>query len=287
VESDVHLFKKCNALDSFWKACYVRELPRLHPANNLFDWIRDVALSYNNQQLDMLLTCLWAVWKERNKIIWNEGSYNPLFMASWTINYLDDYKKLHPLKCVNKARRMTHWESPPSGRLKINLEGVLRAKEIVGGAGVIVRDEYGQCVAALTKHVPFATSSLHVLLVACRSGMEMAIKQGWTDIVMESTCMQLVYAVENDYEDWSELGQVIEDCKASLQAFKSIEFRHIFIEANGVATRLAHLASSSALDELWLGETPSIIEDVLFQDFCNRTRGSGFTSPSLYNQSHL
>lgn len=113
-----------------------------------------------------------------------------------------------------------------------------------------VRDEYGRWVAAFTKHVPYATSALHVILEACRSGMVMAVNQGWSDIVLESTCMQLVTAMENACEDWSELGQVVEDCKASLNAFKSIAFRHIFSEVNGVATRLAPLASFSALDEL-------------------------------------
>lgn len=54
----------------------------------------------------------------------------------------------------------------------------------------------------------------------------------------------------------------------------SIVIHHIYREANGVVHRLAHIASHSSIVKFWLDEMPSIIEDVedvLFEDCCNRT----------------
>lgn len=63
-----------------------------------------------------------------------------------------------------------------------------------------------------------------------------------------------------------------------LISISSISFRRIYREVNDVANHLAHLASRSYIDDLWLGETPSIIDDVLYEDICKCTRGLGTTS---------
>ena len=70
-----------------------------------------------------------------------------------------------------------------------------------------------------------------------------------------------------------------------MRAFTSLSIRHVYREANRVAHRLAHVASFSSVDELWIDDTPSIIEDVIYEDV-SRTRGIGFMSPSMYNVSH-
>lgn len=236
-EHAIHLFEKCTALDCFWKACSISGLPRQHPAGDLTDWIMDVAFTHNSQQLDMLLTCLWTIWKERDNILWNQGTFNPLFMATWATNHLAEYKKLHPLKLVNKKRVLTHWKSPPSGRLKVNVDGHFRINEALGGSGVVVRDEHGHCVAALARQLPYATSALYVHMEACRAGLITAINHGWSDIEMETNCIQLVTTMKNPCEDRSEFGRIIEDCRIFSNTFNSFVIHHISREANGVAYR--------------------------------------------------
>lgn len=53
---------------------------------------------------------------------------------------------------------------------------------------------------------------------------------------------------------------------------------HIYREANNVTHQLAHLTSKSYIDGFRLDETPYIIEDVFYKDFCKGTRSQGFTS---------
>lgn len=64
-----------------------------------------------------------------------------------------------------------------------------------------------------------------------------------------------------------------------MTAFVSISTKYVYCEANCVSHRLAYIASLSTIDEFWSDETPSIIEDILYEDICNGTRGSGFSSP--------
>jgi hypothetical protein len=227
-----------------------------------------------------------VIWKERNKIVWNEGCFNPTFMATWASNYLESYQKLHPTKIKSKKRAPALWECPPSGRLKMNIDGAYHVGVAKGGMGFVVRDEHGQFVAALARHLPYASSALQVVLEACRTGMLVAIHQGWSKIDIECNYMELVAMMDNPCEDRSYVGCIVEDCKKYRTAFTSCQFGHIYRKANGVALRLAHIANWSTMDEYWLVEAPSIIEDVLYEDFCNRTRGLGTMSPSMYNRIH-
>lgn len=137
--------------------------------------------------------------------------FNTFFMATWTTNHLQEYQRLHPIKKVKKKRPIIHWESPPSGRLKINFHGAIREDCGLGGIKVIVRDEHGHGVATLAKHLPHVSSPLQVNLEACRVGLYTAIHHGWTEIVLETDRKQLVGALENPGEDWSNLGLIVYD----------------------------------------------------------------------------
>lgn len=52
-----------------------------------------------------------------------------------------------------------------------------------------------------------------------------------------------------------------------MNSFDFIVVRHVYGEINGVVHRLATLAKCFVMDDFWLAETPSIIENVLYNFF--------------------
>ncbi|XP_004309843.1 PREDICTED: uncharacterized protein LOC101294625 [Fragaria vesca subsp. vesca] len=158
------------------------------------------------------------------------------------------------------------WECPPSGRLKINIDGSFLASNGCGGVGVIVRDETGLGIATLSRPVEHAHSVLNMEVEACRVGLLLGTHQCWTNIDIKSDFILLVAALGREEEDLSEVGRVLCDCKDYMKAFQSITIQHVSREANGVANRLAHLVRMGVLDDIWLEETLAIIQDVLYED---------------------
>lgn len=57
--------------------------------------------------------CCRIIWSERNKLVWEDGTFNPQFMASSVARMLEEYQKFHPNKIENKARPASHWETVP------------------------------------------------------------------------------------------------------------------------------------------------------------------------------
>ncbi|XP_024169850.1 uncharacterized protein LOC112176244 [Rosa chinensis] len=201
---------------------------------------------------------------------------------------LEDFQMYHP-KAVRKQRRpLTKWQNPPSGRLKINVDGAFRAEEGSGGIGVVVRNDAGMGIAALARTFLHAHSVLNMEGEACRAGLLLGIHQGWTDIDIESDSAIMISALNSREKNFSEVSRVLDDCREYITAFQSVRIRHIYLEANGVADRLAHLASSGFIDDVWFDETPAIIQDVLYEDYCNCStvaQGSGFMSPPMQNST--
>lgn len=65
--------------------------------------------------------------------------------------------------------------APPSGKIKINVNGTFQSENDQGGIGVIVRNENGVCMVALSRHIPYANSAIHMEAEACRAGLLIAI----------------------------------------------------------------------------------------------------------------
>lgn len=279
-ETDLHLFKHCQALISFWNASPLGQIPLASLNCSLSDWICEVLSTFSSQQIDLFLSCLWVVWTERNNVVWKNHIFCPVVMASWAVKLLEEFQKLHPNCSKGKKRTPSRWVCPPRGRLKVNVDGAFNAQLQQGGIGVVVRDGNGICVAAFARFIPHASSALHVEAEALRAGILIAIQEDWMSIELESDCASLISALYSSCIDCSEIGRIVEDCRDYMSSISSANLCHIYREANGVAHRLAHLASVSYVDDLWLNETPSIIEDVLFEDLCKLNRGFGSMSPS-------
>ncbi|XP_062028713.1 uncharacterized protein LOC133744661 [Rosa rugosa] len=219
VETGTHLFKSCLALQCFWLFGPLKLNATAHPANCVRDWVLDMIDSLSGDQRDFFFMGLWAIWKERNKLVWNDDHFQPMHMIQWATQMLEDFQKYHP-KAVRKQRRpLTKWQNPPSGRLKINVDGAFRAEEGSGGIGVVVRNDAGMGIAALARTFLHAHSVLNMEAEACRAGLLLGIHQGWTDIDVESDSAILISALNSREKNFSEMRH--------LQSFRMFSMRII------------------------------------------------------------
>ena len=91
-------------------------------------------------------------------------------------------------------------------------------------------------------------------------------------------------------DDLSGVGRMLSDCKDYMRVFQSIHVQHTLREANGVAYRLAYLARVGFMHDTWIGETPVIIQDVLYEDISHAihvARGSGFMSSPAHSTINI
>ncbi|XP_062028933.1 uncharacterized protein LOC133744926 [Rosa rugosa] len=275
VPTKVNLCRRVN-LDDPPLGC---ELGTIYAINSMKEWVLDMLDVLNKSQVDIFFMLLWAIWSERNKLVWNGGTFNPMHTVTWSMHLLSEYQRCHPEKSSHKSPRgaTAKWVFPPRGRLKINVDGAYKSNAGSGGIGVVVRDDMGIFRGAWSRKIPYMCSAFHGEAEACRAGLLMAIHQGWKQVELETDCAILVTALNQQMEDNSEVSRILDDCKNYLHDFDWIRVRHVYREANSVANRLAHFASLDHVVDLCLDEAPAFIQDVLYEDNCNATmlaRGS-------------
>jgi hypothetical protein len=76
----------------------------------------------------------------------------------------------------------------------------------------------------------------------------------------------LVEALKKEGPCWNLFGHLIVDTRACLSQVLSYSVLHVQIEANTVAHKLAKLALSQLLDEVWLDECPFVIRNVIIAE---------------------
>ncbi|KAH7861835.1 hypothetical protein Vadar_031460 [Vaccinium darrowii] len=86
---------------------------------------------------------------------------------------------------VVQMSEIVKWTPPPTGVLKVNVDGALDKREGKGGVGIAVRDEFGQLVLAVAIPLPNVWSVEVVEATGFRYALESIRDQSEEDFVVE------------------------------------------------------------------------------------------------------
>ncbi|XP_062028342.1 uncharacterized protein LOC133744218 [Rosa rugosa] len=222
-ETSMHLFFKCGALSGFWMCGPLKLVTMEQSGSCMRDWIFDQIEGMAEEQVNYFFMALWTVWTERNNLVWNDGACRPLWMIQWCSRQLEEYQRVNCKAGKQGKRPLTKWQNPPSGRLKININGAFRVNDGCGGIGVVVRDHEGRGIAAMARPFLHAHSALSMEAEACRAGLLLGIHQGWADIDIESDSATLITALKSEEENLSEISRLWQDSENKVYLIKELD----------------------------------------------------------------
>ncbi|KAM5582252.1 hypothetical protein ABKV19_002583, partial [Rosa sericea] len=194
IEDGIHLFKDCDIAGGIWLVSNLGVHVKNVLGRQLEDWVLNVMELLHGGQFELFCMLLWVIWTERNNVLWKGTCFNASSAAQWASKFLEDFHKHHPVGQQKNPRIRSKWELPPRGRLKINVDGSYRSESGDGGVVIVVRDEFGTCIAAMARYFPHVLSATHMEAEACRAGLLLAIHQYWGAIDLESDCSLVVAA---------------------------------------------------------------------------------------------
>ena len=92
------------------------------------------------------------IWMRRNKVRAGEEAFPLSKISSMAGESLCEFQNLRPTHAkVPRMARSVRWRLPPNGSVKVNFDGALFSKENVAGLGIIIRDDHGLVLAALSQ----------------------------------------------------------------------------------------------------------------------------------------
>ena len=134
------------------------------------------------------------------------------------------------------------------------------------GIGVIIRDNRGKAIGALSMLIPLSNSVAVLEALACRRALLFAKEIGLRQVVFEGDSAMVIQAVTHGNAELAEYGHIVEDIRILAADFDFIQFSHVKRNCNVVADALAKKAKDSLNLAVCLKEVPEDIVPTLLFD---------------------
>jgi ribonuclease HI len=231
-------------------------------------WLFDFLSKCSSEAATALAVTFWHLWDVRNKVREEGGPVNPSSVALRIKAYIDMILT-HLAKQATSPRSEDYsavpWTPPPAGNLLINVDAALFSSSKKMGAGVVVRDHNGDCIAACCNSFPNVTIPELAEAMAVRLALSFARDEGLDNLIIASDCLSVVQRAKASSRDRSFCGPVFEDIKSLMSSFGSCSIRHVYRGQNVAAHCLARSSEDSSMS-VWRGVPPECIQDTICID---------------------
>lgn len=171
----------------------------------------------------------------------------------------------HQAKRTN-VPEVVKWLPPRPGCYKVNVDGAVFSKRKQVGIGVVIRDNLGEVVAALSKKMELPLGALEIEAKALEEGIQFASDVGVRDVIFEGDSMTIYNSVQGLSEPPSSVQNIVAGILRNVQSFRTFEFTHTRRQGNVPAHLLAQYAANVESYSAWLEECPSFMVHACEQD---------------------
>lgn len=261
-ENTGHTLWNCSFTSEVWKAAgvvlpngqcsqedFVDIVWRLREGPNVLDW-------------ELFATTAWGLWNNRNAVK-HEGKCKPAkCIARDMALYVDEFRQAvrSPLSTLARPPSVRNsWRPPKAGWYKINVDGAVFKEIGCCGIGVVIRNEIGLIMGAMSKKLPFPLGALEVEARAAEEGVALARDLGLGEIIIEGDTTIITNALSSQSTPPSSIQKVVEGTKSVLQECTAWEVNHVNRCNNFAAHLLAQYARVVSDSVVWVEDTPPVI----------------------------
>ncbi|XP_075644404.1 uncharacterized protein LOC142615551 [Castanea sativa] len=194
-----------------------------------------------------------------NLLAHNEDGLPPLQIWEMARSVVEDYQEAISVNLLAYQQPNRGWEAPPPGFFKVNVFGASSLDGLgTSGVGVIIHDDSGSVIAALSKALPLQYPAAWTELFAMEQGVLLAQEMTLSKVIFESDAISVIQAISQDLFG-SETGHLVQGIQLAKSSFLRCSFRHVKRDCNRAAHELAQLAKNSHASNVWKGVTPPFL----------------------------
>uniref|UniRef100_A0ACD5Y9T6 Uncharacterized protein n=1 Tax=Avena sativa TaxID=4498 RepID=A0ACD5Y9T6_AVESA len=224
----------------------------------------------------MMLMMIWRIWHVRNEITHDKKAppieASQCFLCSYLNSILatnqdpmanhakgktpiedgdmEPKRRWKPQVGVPQVGIETKWTKPPTGWVKLNIDGSWKEGERKGGTGMILRDAGGGIIFAACRHLLSCENPLEEELLACREGLALVLEYSDQSIIVESDCLEMVNMINDSSSNCSMTVVLVNNIKRLCKAGRVCRVRHIKRELNKMSHSLAKWGSQSQISKV-------------------------------------
>ncbi|XP_075658905.1 uncharacterized protein LOC142628749 [Castanea sativa] len=246
-ESSIHFFWKCSRTKELWsssKLVFPSVMDQLHSFKELL-WCLMMDEKISPENIELLLTCAWAVWGNRNDVHHGGKRKDGRTLIQWAVQYLEKYRATVELlpNAQESNQLVQRWIPPPILVFKFNVDGAT-----------------GQSVAAIRRKLHAPLGLLEVEAKVVEVGLQFAKQLGITDFIIEGDSLIVSKALNQSSSVPMSIDAVIMGIGEASLEFHNVVFSHVKRNANTFAHLLAKYAKGTDHQCMWLENCSNFLE---------------------------
>jgi ribonuclease HI len=266
-ETANHVIWGCIPAQDVWGSCD-RSLQKMLNRECEFVRLVDELLGkLNDEDLGFFAIISKGIWKRRNKVINGRLFSHPITMVNSARELHSQFKLALERNAEptvsSREEDVVKWCPPPTGCFKANWDAATSGDQKKTGVGVIIRDERGLVIAALSRTIFANFDPQTVEATTALHAVELCKDIGVQDNFLEGDAFTVVKAIAFRTSTWHNFGQIVDDIQVVLGSKRSWRVGHIKRGANGAAHGLAKEALRSNNDKIWMEDYPSCISQIV------------------------
>ena len=150
--------------------------------------------------------------------------------------------------------------------VKANFDGAVFGGDQEAGIGVVIRNNEGQVLAALSEKVRMPVSVEILEMLAARKAVIFARDLGFSQVCFEGDSELVVKSLQSGLVSNALVGHLVKDFMSIRGYFQSSSIIHVRRQGNNVAHALARDARFSFPLRVWMEEVPPNIFSFVVKD---------------------
>jgi ribonuclease HI len=243
-------------------------------------WFHEVLLKIPVHMVDTTMLVAWRAWYARNEATHDKPLPSIESSKGFLLSYLKLIREIKdkPTLDIIKGKSIVveagpilkppsvkkgpnkPWSKPPTGWIKLSIDGSFRMEDRMAGLGMVLRDEEGLPIFSACQFLEDCQSPMEAELRACLEGIELTRQHSQLPLIIETDCSQLVVAVSSPTHDRSPFLHWVNEIKSLASILCQCRFVKVERIQVRVSDFLANLARLQHQSMIWLGSGP---EDVL------------------------
>lgn len=216
------------------KADFLESMPR-----DFTDIVWEIKLNKLELDWELFAIMAWSLWSNRNSICHRGKCKEVALIAREVTTYAKEVRQTNEVQSRPSPLGRQVWTPPRRGCYKVNVDGVVFKEMNCCGVGVVIRNEGGQIMGALSKRLDFPLKVLETEEKAVEEGSILARDLSLRNIYVESDAQVVVKSSNTQGQISSSIHKVIEGTKMELHGFDIWEVNHIYRAKNSAAHIMA------------------------------------------------
>ena len=194
-ETISHVFVNCEMAKRVWRCWLDCPLVVLNANKDIVDIALEILDSGSSSDLEFFFGAAWAIWSNRNRIVYESSSQIPDHIWSFAKKFILESRSALSANSQNLSRQEDRGCAAPLGFFKINVDGATSESGKNSSVGVVILDTAGNFLVACCKYLQGRYLVEEVEGLAMECGILLAKELMLSQIILESDSIAVVSGV--------------------------------------------------------------------------------------------